>query len=314
MRMHARGLLAFFVAASLLSVVPIVSADDDQTNANILTNGVSTNGYVCYDDGCSPNDETDWWKIRAYKGDIVEVAFSGSMNNAAWWCPGDGWEADFSIHDSAGGALASQAMSDAGSSTVLSTTVNSEDWIYVKVKGKDSWCNDGVDYTLTPSINQDNRDTDEDGFIDNEDDCDLTQGTSTNDRKGCPDSDSDGWSDPDSGWGPNNGADAFVLEPSQWIDSDNDGYGDNLNGFEGDHCPYRRGYSSYDRYGCLDSDGDGWSDADPGGLDGVEPWFAHPNGSADAFPFEPSQWNDTDTDCKGYNCDDGSCNQTRDKC
>ena len=57
-------------------------------------------------------------------------------------------------------------------------------WVYVKIKGKDSWCNDGLDYTLTPSLNQDNRDTDEDGFIDNEDDCDLTPGTSTNDRLG----------------------------------------------------------------------------------------------------------------------------------
>ena len=309
--MRARQWTVFFLAVCLLTFLPAVEADDDITNATPLTNGVSTNGYVCSDDGCSPNDEVDWWKIYAYKGDIVQVGFSGSMNNAAWWCPGDGWEADFSLHDSAGSQIASQAMSDAGSSTTLSTTMPTADYVYVKIKGKDSWCNDGVDYTLTPSLNQDDRDSDEDGFIDNEDDCDLTPGTSTNDRKGCIDTDSDGWSDPDTGWGPNNGADAFATEPTQWMDSDNDGFGDNIDGFEPDHCPYRRGYSTSDRYGCLDSDGDSWSDADPGGLDGIEAWFAHPNGSADAFPFVPSQWNDTDEDGFGDNWADVTWNDTR---
>ena len=311
MLMRARQWVVLFLAACLLAIIPPVSADNDISNATPLTNGVSTNGYVCYDDGCSPNDQTDWWKIYAYKGDIVQVGFSGSMSNAAIWCPGDGWEADFSIHDAAGSQVAGQGMSDSGSSTTLSTTMSTAGWVHVKVKGKDSWCNDGVDYTLTPSLNQDNRDSDEDGFIDNEDDCDLTPGTSTNDRKGCVDTDSDGWSDPDEGWGPNNGADAFATEPSQWVDSDNDGFGDNINGFEPDHCPYRRGYSSADRFGCLDSDGDSWSDADPGGLDGIEPWFSHPNGTADAFPFIASQWNDTDEDGFGDNWADISWNETR---
>lgn len=311
MHMRAEQWVVCFLAVSLLTFLPAVQADNDTSTANVLTNGVSTNGYVCYDDGCSPNDEVDWWKIYAYKGDIVQIGFSGSMNNGAWWCPGDGWEADFSLHDSNGAQVASQAMSDAGSSTTLSTTMPTSGWVYVKIKGKDSWCNDGVDYTLTPSLNQDNRDTDEDGFVDNDDDCELVPGTSTNDRQGCPDTDSDGWSDPDEGWTTNNGADAFPTQPSQWIDSDNDGFGDNLDGFEPDHCPYRRGYSNLDRFGCLDSDGDGWSDADPGGLDGVEPWFAHPNGSADAFPFTPSQWNDTDEDGFGDNWADGSWNETR---
>ena len=50
--------------------------------------------------------------------------------------------------------------------------------------------------------------------------------------------------------------------------------GDNLDGYQGDSCPYTGGSSS-DRYGCLDSDGDGFSDADPGGLFGVSAWFAH---------------------------------------
>ena len=54
-----------FIAVALLSFIPIVEADDVIADANPLTNGVSTNGYVCIDDGCSPEDEIDWWKIYA---------------------------------------------------------------------------------------------------------------------------------------------------------------------------------------------------------------------------------------------------------
>ena len=136
-------------------------------------------------------------------------------------------------------------------------------------------------------------------------------GASTNDRSGCTDSDGDGWSDPDSGWGVQNGADAFASEPSQWLDSDNDGYGDNLDAFEGDHCQFSRGYSSSDRYGCVDSDGDSYSDPDPGGLNGYEAWFAHPAGKGDAFAYDSSQWNDTDEDGYGDNWDDPSLNASR---
>ena len=39
-----------------------------------------------------------------HKGDQVQISFSGSMNNPIW-CIDDGWEADFSIHDSAGGQI-----------------------------------------------------------------------------------------------------------------------------------------------------------------------------------------------------------------
>jgi hypothetical protein len=297
-------------ALLLISMLPTVNADDTQQSSTPLPSGATTNGYVCYDDGCSPTDQTDWWKVHAYKGDIVQVYFSGSMNNGNWLCVNDGWEADFSLHDSAGSQITSQAMSDGGSATTLSTTMQSEGHVYVKIKGKDSWCNDGVDYTLTPSLNQDNRDTDEDGFIDNEDDCDLIVGTSTNDRKGCIDTDGDGWSDQDSGWDVQNGADAFENDGTQWRDRDFDGYGDNALGNQPDHCPDNRGYSTDDRFGCIDSDADGYSDADPGGLDGLEPWYAHPDGLADSFPYESSQWRDTDGDGFGDNWDDPMWNET----
>ena len=91
---------------------------------------------------------------------------------------------------------------------------------------------------------------------------------------------------------------------------DNDGFGDNLDGYQGDFCPYNSGQSNNDRFGCLDTDGDGYSDPDPGGLFGVSEWFAHPVGLADAFPSDNTQWTDTDADGYGDNWDDPSWNTT----
>lgn len=292
-------------------MLPPVSADDNIQSANPLTDGVTSNGYVCNPDCDAGNDQADFWKIEARKGDIVQIAFSGTMNGPAWWCPGDGWTGRFSILNSQGATITDTAADDNAASKVLSTSINTAGYVFVKIKSEDSWCNDGFDYTLTPSIDKSNRDTDEDGFIDNEDDCDDLVGTSTNDRKGCTDVDGDGWSDPDSSWGPQNGADAFVTDSTQWLDSDNDGFGDNLDGFQGDHCPFRRGYSQQDRFGCLDSDGDGYSDEDPGALDGVTAWYAHPLGFGDAFPLDATQWNDTDDDGFGDNWENVTWNQSR---
>jgi len=300
-----RTLVVALLAAFLLSILPTAAADNSPTSANGLTDGVSSSGYVCDPDGCSPNDKTDYWKIQGKKGDIVRVSFSGSMNNAAWWCPGDGWIGTFTM-----GSVTSN-VDDTNPTASLSTTLATAGEILLKVEGGDSWCNDGFDYTLTPSIDKTNRDTDEDGFVDTEDDCVVLVGTSTNDRKGCTDDDGDGWSNPDGGWGVQNGADAFSNDASQWLDSDNDGYGDNLEGFQGDHCTYSRGYSSADRFGCIDTDGDGFSDPDPAGLNGFVPWFAHPVGHADAFANDMTQWNDTDDDGYGDNWADATLNATR---
>ena len=134
--MLARRVIALGLAAMLLSIFPSVIADDTLQAASPLTDGVSTNGYVCYDDGCSPNDEIDWWKFTAFKGDIVQIGFTGSMNNGNWLCINDGWEADFSLHDSSGSQIASQAMSDTGSSASLTTTMPTAGMVYVKIKGK----------------------------------------------------------------------------------------------------------------------------------------------------------------------------------
>ena len=123
-------------------------------------------------------------------------------------------------------------------------------------------------------------DRDGDGYGDNAagfrpDSCPDLNGFSTEDRFGCPDSDIDGHSNPDSNWTTEDGADALPRERTQWIDGDGDGYGDNLEGVNADACPWEfgtsvqavsqnatspTGYVSIPSFGCVDADGDGWVD------------------------------------------------------
>ena len=129
-------------------------------------------------------------------------------------------------------------------------------------------------------------DTDGDGFGDElygteGDYCPTVIGYSTDDRFGCLDSDGDGYSDVDSNWSLNLGGDAFPLDSSQWVDSDGDGFGDNLGGNKADSCPDIFGNSTVNKFGCLDSDGDGWSD------------------DIDAFILDNTQWTDIDGDSYG---------------
>jgi hypothetical protein len=124
-------------------------------------------------------------------------------------------------------------------------------------------------------------DLDEDGYGDNPDGfqgdaCIIRAGTSTEDRFGCADTDADGWSDLN---------DAFPATSSQHQDSDDDGYGDAADGFQPDQCPTEAGTSNQDRFGCLDTDGDGWSDLN------------------DALPEEATQHLDSDGDGYGDNVD-----------
>ena len=75
--------------------------------------------------------------------------------------------------------------------------------------------------------------------------------------------------------------DAFPTEISQYNDRDGDGFGDNPNGFLADSCPDQAGTSNQGGVlGCPDADGDGWSD------------------ELDDFPNESSQHVDFDGD--GY--------------
>ena len=158
------------------------------------------------------------------------------------------------------------------------------------------------------------QDTDGDWIGDEEntprsDGCINTWGNSSEDRLGCEDNDGDGWSNPTPDWPahPTGDADAFPDDPTQWRDSDGDGFGDNTSGNAPDECPGEYGTSSIDRVGCPDADGDGWSNAgDPFPTDGTQ-WedrdgdnFGdNPDGNnPDAFPDDSNQWKDSDGD--GY--------------
>ena len=89
--------------------------------------------------------------------------------------------------------------------------------------------------------------------------------------------------------------DVFPLDRTQWADSDGDWVGDEQMSDRSDGCPSIWGDSQYDRLGCADSDGDGWSDPDAG-------WPATADCyGADAFPTDPTQWCDEDGDGYGSN-------------
>ena len=100
-------------------------------------------------------------------------------------------------------------------------------------------------------------DEDRDGFTTTDagdgivDACPTSAGTSTIDRFGCKDLDGDGVS---------NLNDILPNDPSQWYDTDGDGFGDNSTGTNGDECPTEAGVINGDNgQGCpiLDLDGDG---------------------------------------------------------
>lgn len=189
----------------------------------------------------------------------------------------------------------------------------------------DGFSNVGDAYPSDPSQWAD---SDADGYGDNPsgiggDNCPLVNGNSTEGLLGCPDTDGDGYADlvddlPDevTQWGDLDGDgygdnpvgldyDEFPFDPTQSSDLDADGYGDNLGGTRGDACITTPGTSTEDRFGCIDSDGDGWSDAGDGfPQDGLR-WLDTDNDgyedSVDAFPYDPSQNMDSDGDGFGDN-------------
>ena len=127
-------------------------------------------------------------------------------------------------------------------------------------------------------------DSDGDGYADLEDSCQEEAGNSTQGGLlACPDSDGDGWAD---------SIDDLPEDNTQWSDVDDDGYGDNPEGNTPDDCVTTYGTSVLDRYGCPDTDMDGYSSED-------STWRIEDG--ADAFPTDNSQWSDWDEDGFGDN-------------
>ena len=122
------------------------------------------------------------------------------------------------------------------------------------------------------------------------------------------DRDGDGYGDNPNG----SMADEFPDNSQQWNDTDGDGYGDNWILGSGDSCPSTWGNSTRDRNGCLDSDGDGWSE---NGDDCPDVWGNSTfdrrgcldsdgdlySDQADEFPNDWTQWSDFDGDGYGDN-------------
>ncbi len=183
---------------------------------------------------------------------------------------------------------------------------------------------DNEDFDHMPMDPTQWEDTDLDGYGEEErgmlpDSCPNIWGESWRDRWGCADEDGDGES---------NLYDDFWIKDTQWDDTDGDGLGDNYgnpnwasqrmmywpgefipgaynpdpypmdrdnDGYEDaelfeanatgnfDDCIFNYGKSRFDLFGCPDADNDGWSD------------------SADLFPGDMSQWNDSDGDGYGDN-------------
>jgi len=128
-------------------------------------------------------------------------------------------------------------------------------------------------------------DDDGDGVSNLNDACEKIYGQSTGDTLGCPDADTDGDGVLDI-W------DQLPFDATQSVDSDNDGYGEDMDGKEPDACPTSAGSSWLGGYGCPDADKDGWGNIN------------------DAFPTDGTQWNDTDSD--GYG--DSEDGRTPDAC
>ena len=204
-------------------------------------------------------------------------------------------------------------------------------------------------------------DSDRDGYADIYDPCSLQYGSSWVDRLGCPDTDGDGISDlrdphpnlmtnDNNDWDSDgyvdqrtwtnsdgkqywiNGTDVFPNDQSEWIDSDSDGFGDNMDVFpydenessdldndgigdNADKCIFNPGNSTVEEsLGCPDRDGDGWADMfDAFPYNSLEWLDSDTDGigdNSDSFPYDPTETQDSDEDGVGDNADSFPYNPT----
>ena len=183
-------------------------------------------------------------------------------------------------------------------------------------------------------------DRDKDGIINSIDDCPDEYGNSSTGNEtsiliGCLDSDGDGWADRidmfkndlfewiDSDYdgvgdnsdlfpfdetethdddldGVGNNSDAFPKDKNESEDTDSDGYGNNA-----DDCILVAGNSTIDLIGCLDNDGDGWSNSNDEFVNNSAEWQDTDGDgvgdNSDAFPNDSSETKDSDGDGVGDN-------------
>jgi hypothetical protein len=319
---------AVFITAYLCILVPNATADNSVSTASTLSEGTSYH-YVCDDDDCTYGvDEQDYMKFQVYVGDRYKVQFTND-------CPLQYAAASFATY--AGSSWSGWTRLDCYESATWGyVTAQSNGYRYVTIIGHDDSLGDQNKIKIILTIDKSQRDRDDDGYLDSEDDCIYDYGDSYQQLDGCPDYDGDGWADINDAcmydwsehldsdndgycdgddWAPNdntqwedsdgdgygdnywgNQADKFPYDNTQWYDNDDDGFGDNLDGNNPDDCRFTFGQSYNDRRGCPDSDYDGWSDPD-------SDHPAHPTGSADAFPYDGSEWMDSDEDDYGDNGD-----------
>jgi len=204
-----------------------------------------------------PTDDTQW-------SDWDEDGFGDNYGNLSWIDRNENWPGEYY-----------QYARDQDACPTLPGVSWQDDIMGCPDGDGDGWA-DFMD--AFPADANEYLDSDGDGIADGYDACPEVNGNSTMDVNGCPDYDGDGWADPEIGsdWKP--------IDPTQWSDSDGDGYGDNPSGTNPDHCVNESGFSFQGGIlGCIDTDNDGWADI------------------IDAFPEESTQWNDTDDDGFGDN-------------
>ena len=255
----------------------------DDVDACPMNPGTSSLGSVlgCSDydsDGYSdsidvfPTESTQWIdsdndgygdNLNGFEGDAcMDVA--GDSNEDLFGCPdadGDGWSDqndafpnEASQHsDEDGDGFGDAADGYQGDDCLGVPGTSTEDFFGCEDSDSDGWSDLNDDLPLEPTQHSD---ADGDGYGDNPqgitpDSCPDIYGLSSVDRYGCPDADGDGWEDR---------SDAYVNDARFWSDMDDDGYADQQGTNLSDDCPETFGTSTLDFVGCLDSDGDGWSD------------------------------------------------------
>ena len=313
-RRASRTVVPPVVAVTVLFLLAFIPTATAGGGTFATAEAVNNNDLPVTKSGSLSTSET-WYKVEAYYGD--RIIFDYDVSCTTWFPLFDTCEGQIKLFDENQNEIFSRNLYDGDGNGQESTTVTASagttgdpktdifragtQWIYVRLKDIDTAGDDGHDYTLNIGLNTNQRDQDTDGFTDDQDDCDTEEGTSTEDRQGCPDRDGDGWSD----YG-----DSFPDEPTQWADSDGDSYGDNsAPAAAPDGCPQYYGHSDQDRYGCRDTDGDGWSDPDPTAIWSSEPWSVADG--ADAFHLDATQWSDWDNDLFGDNWADEAWGEWR---